>query len=112
MGNICVITNTVLRKVSNYMSDHDMIVIILVVHMIGFIIATIIHVKCGTYEDAVKYGGINHHAEPADVLFQDLLIWEVNLVLFISAIIGLLINDFFYYIFRDKMKEGNKSDEV
>ena len=87
--------------------NNCIIIILIVVHMIGFIIATIVHVKCGTYEDAIKCGNGINHTEPADVLFQDLLIWEINLVLFILENIRLLINYFFYYVLKDKMKDGD-----
>lgn len=54
-----------------------LIVLFVMVHIIGAIIAIIIHCKNGTMEAASKYGDGIRLAKPSDVIFIDCASWEV-----------------------------------
>lgn len=54
-----------------------LIVLFVMVHIIGAIIAIIIHCKNGTMEAASKYGDGIRLAKPSDVIFIDCALQEV-----------------------------------
>ena len=72
------------------------IIILISIHIIGAIIALIIHHKDGTLENASKHGDGIRFAKPSDVVFQDLFLWEIHFIIFIICLIGILINKYFY----------------
>lgn len=58
-----------------------MINCLIIVHIIGAIIAIVIHCRGGTMEHASKYGDGFRFAKPSDVIFQDCLLWEIQLAI-------------------------------
>lgn len=71
------------------------ILLIALIHIIGAIVTIIIHLKDGTVEYTTKHGDGVRIVTPSDVIIQDLLIWEVNLLVCVLFSIDNLINDFF-----------------
>lgn len=59
----------------------NMLVVLMSIHIIGAIITIIIHCRDGTIEHASKYGDGFRFAKPSDVIFQDCLLWEIQLVI-------------------------------
>ena len=51
-----------------------MINCLIIVHIIGAIIAIVIHCRDGTMEHVSKYGDGFRFAKPSDVIFQDCLL--------------------------------------
>lgn len=84
----------------------DKVLIIgLIIHIIGSIVAIVIHCKDGTFEWAVKNGDGIYRATPADVVFQDLFLWEVFLLVFVMV----SIDDFINELFKRKYQNTNKT---
>lgn len=73
----------------------EKILIVVLVHIIGAIVTMFIHYKDGTFEWATKHGDGIRFANPSDVIFQDLFLWEINLMIFIMFSIEALINNIF-----------------
>ena len=65
------------------------------IHIIGAIIAIVIHCKNGTMEYASKYGDGFRFAKPSDVIFQDCLLWEIQLIIHIITFLEDYINSKF-----------------
>lgn len=57
-----------------------MINCLIIIHIIGAIVAIVIHCRDGTMEHASKYGDGFRFAKPSDIIFQDCLLWEIQLV--------------------------------
>ena len=76
----------------------EKILIVFLIHIIGAIVTIIIHYKNGTFEYAAKHGDGIRFANPSDVIFQDLFLWEFNLLIFVFF----SIDDFINYIFDKK----------
>lgn len=57
-----------------------MINCLIIIHIIGAIITIVVHCRDGTMEYASKYGDGFRFAKPSDVIFQDCLLWEIQLV--------------------------------
>lgn len=83
----------------------EKILIVVLVHIIGAVVTMFIHYKDGTFEWATKYGDGIRFADPSDVIFQDLFLWEINLMIFIMFSIEALINN----IFDNKYKNTDDS---
>lgn len=64
-------------------------------HLVGAIITLIIDYKNGTFEQAAKHGDGIRSATPSDVVFNALVLWEFELLLFIFDSIGYVIDKFF-----------------
>ena len=74
----------------------NILVILMSIHIIGAIIAIVIHCKDGTMEYALKYGDGFRFAKPSDVIFQDCLLWEIQLVIHIITFVEDYINNKFW----------------
>lgn len=72
-----------------------MLVILMSIHIIGAIITIIIHCRDGTMEYASKYGDGFRFAKPSDVIFQDCLLWEIQLVIHTITFVEDYINSQF-----------------
>ena len=57
-----------------------MLVILMSIHIIGAIITIVVHCRDGTMKYSSKYGDGFRFAKPSDVIFQDCLLWEIQLV--------------------------------
>ena len=68
---------------------------IILMHIIGAIITMIVHYKDGVFECAAKYGDGIRFAKPSDVIAQDLILWEIDFLLFILFSIETFINNAF-----------------
>lgn len=75
-------------------------VILMSVHIIGAAIAIYIHYRDGTMEQASKYGDGIRCEKPSDVIFQDCLLWEVQLLIYIMVFIKDSINSKFSKYFQ------------
>ena len=77
-----------------------MISCLITIHIIGAIITIIAHYRDGTMKSASKYGDGFRFAKPSDVLFQDCLLWEIQLVIntiaFMEDYINSQFNKYFY----------------
>lgn len=51
-------------------------------HIIGAIIAIIYCWKSGIFSDSAKYGDGIRWALPSDILFECLVLWEINLFVY------------------------------
>ena len=71
------------------------ILLFILIHVIGAIIAVIIHYKTGIFEEAAKNGDGFRTPRPSDIFFLDLLVWEIQLLLFIYYFIEDFINNLF-----------------
>lgn len=71
------------------------VLILMSIHIIGAIITIIIHCKDGTMEHASKYGDGFRFAKPSDVIFQDCLLWEIQLVIHTIVFVEDYINSKF-----------------
>lgn len=78
------------------------ILLIVAFHLIGAIITLIIHCKNGTMEYAALYGDGIRKSNPSDIVFCDLVLWELELLLCVSLVIEEKINKYF----RKKFKES------
>lgn len=67
-----------------------MINCLIIIHIIGAIIAIV-----GTMEHASKYGDGFRFAKPSDVIFQDCLLWEIQLVIHTIVFVEDYINSQF-----------------
>lgn len=72
-----------------------MLVVLMSIHIIGAIITIIIHCRDGTIEHASKYGDGFRFAKPSDVIFQDCLLWEIQLVIHTITFVEDYINNQF-----------------
>ena len=72
-----------------------MIGCLIIIHIIGAIIAIVIHCKDGTMEYASKYGDGFRFAKPSDVIFQDCLLWEIQLIIHMIIFLEIYINSKF-----------------
>ena len=72
-----------------------MLVILMSIHIIGAIITIVIHCRDGTMEHASKYGDGFRFAKPSDVIFQDCLLWEIQLVIHTITFVEDYINSQF-----------------
>ena len=79
------------------------ILIVVLIHIIGAIVTMIIHYKNGTFEYAAKHGDGIRFANPSDIIFQDLFLWEFNLLIFVFFSIDGFIN----YIFDKKYNNAD-----
>ena len=77
-----------------------MINCLIIVHIIGAIITIIIHCRDGTMEYASKYGDGFRFAKPSDVIFQDCLLWEIQLVIYTIIFVENHINSKFSKYFH------------
>ena len=68
---------------------------LLVASIIIAIIAIVIHCRDGTMEHASKYGDGFRFAKPSDVIFQDCLLWEIQLVIHTITFVEDYINSQF-----------------
>ena len=71
------------------------LLLVAVFHFIGAIIILIIHYKDGTLEYAANYGDGIREANPSDIIFADLILWEFCLLLYISFEIEERIDNYF-----------------
>lgn len=65
------------------------------IHIIGAIIAIVVHCKDGTIEYASKYGDGFRFAKPSDIIFQDCLLWEIQLIIHMITFVEDYINSKF-----------------
>ena len=70
-------------------------VIMVGIHLIGGVIAILIHCKDGTIEYASKYGDGIRFAKPSDTVMLDLALWEILLLLWFMDFIADTINSYF-----------------
>ena len=70
-------------------------IVFVLIHIIGAALATIIHLCDGTFENAAKYGDGFRFSRPADVIFFDLFLWEIEFVLFVMVCVESSINNLF-----------------
>lgn len=84
--------------------------VFILVHVIGTISSLIIHYYNGTFEWSSKNGDGIRSAKPTDIVFYDLILWEIQLLIFVLDEIEELINDFFEKRFRC-MKNKDKQVE-
>lgn len=71
------------------------VLILMSIHIIGAIITIVIHCRDGTMEHASKYGDGFRFAKPSDVIFQDCLLWEIQLVIHTITFVEDYINSQF-----------------
>ena len=69
--------------------------IIILVHIIGAIIALVVHYKDGTFEWCSKNGDGIRFAVPSNVVFMDLVCWEILLLICFIDLIEKAINSYF-----------------
>lgn len=81
-----------------------LIILLILVHVIGAIVTLIIHYKDGTFEWASKHGDGIRFANPSDVIFQDLFLWEFYFLIFSISCIETFINK----CFNDKYESEEK----
>ena len=81
----------------------EKILIVILIHIIGTIATMIIHYKNRTFEYAAKHGDGIRFANPSDVIFQDLFLWELNFLIFVFSSIDGFIN----YIFDKKYNNAD-----
>lgn len=72
-----------------------MISCLIIIHIIGAIIAIVIHCRDRTMEHASKYGDGFRFAKPSDVILTDCLLWEISLVIYIICFIEEHIDNYF-----------------
>lgn len=77
-----------------------MLVVLMSVRIIGAAIAIYIHCRDGTMEQALKHGDGVRWAKPSDVIFQDCLLWEVQLIIYMMSFIEDSINSQFSKYFQ------------
>ena len=77
------------------MDKITLLLIILTIHIVGAIIAMIIHHKNKTFEYASKHGDGIRFARPSDIIFLDCVVWEILLLLFIMDSIETKMNNNF-----------------
>ena len=72
-----------------------MLVILMSIHIIGAIITIVVHCRDGTMKYSSKYGDGFRFAKPSDVIFQDCLLWEIQLVIHTITLVEDCINSQF-----------------
>lgn len=77
-------------------------IMIVLIHIIGAIVAIIIHHKNGTLEYSFHHGDGIRSARPSDVIFHDIFLWEIHLLILIFDTIETQINEAFYHKFNSK----------
>lgn len=82
-----------------------LLAIILIIHFIGAAITIFIHCKDGTMEYAAEHGDGFRLAKPADVITQDLIDWEIQLIINTLFLIEAAINHAFEKKFLEKEKD-------
>lgn len=65
----------------------------ILIHIIGAIITIFIHFKNGIFEYAAKYGDGIRFANPFDVAYMDLILWEIQFVVFIFEFFEISFNN-------------------
>lgn len=78
----------------------------ILIHIIGAIITMIIDFNDGTFEYASKYGDGIRFARSSDIVYADLILWELQFILFILDFIENLINNIISKKFLDKEKDN------
>lgn len=71
------------------------VLIIILIHISGAILAIIFHYKDGTFEWASKNGDGIRFSTPCDIVFDDVFLWEIEFLLFIIEQVEMKINNFF-----------------
>ena len=89
-----------------------MINCLIIVHIIGAIIAIVIHCRDGTMEHASKYGDGFRFAKPSDVIFQDCLLWEIQLVIHTIIFVENHINSKFSKYFHWTIQFKNSKNKM
>lgn len=87
-------------KQKNKLVEKNMLVVLMSVHIIGAAIAIYIHCRNETMEQASKYGDGIRWAKPSDVIFQDCLLWKVQLIIYMMGFIEDSINSQFSKYFQ------------
>ena len=77
-----------------------MLVILMSIHIIGAIITIVVHCRDGTMKYSSKYGDGFRFAKPSDVIFQDCLLWEIQLVIHMITFVEDCINSQFSKYFH------------
>ena len=72
-----------------------MINCLIIIHIIGAIITIVVHCRDGTMKYSSKYGDGFRFAKPSDVIFQDCLLWEIQLVIHTIVFVEDYINSQF-----------------
>lgn len=90
-----------------------MLIVLMSIHIIGAIVAIVIHCRDGTMEHASKYGDGFRFAKPSDVIFQDCLLWEIQLVIhtivFVEDYINSKFNKHFHWTNQFKNSKNKMS---
>ena len=86
------------------------VLILMSIHIIGAIITIIIHCRDGTMEHASKYGDGFRFAKPSDVIFQDCLLWEIQLVIHTIVFVEDYIN--LISIFIEQISSKNSKSKI
>lgn len=81
-------------------------------HVIGAISSLIIHYYNGTFEWSSKNGDGIRWAKPADIVFYDSILWEIQLLIFVLDETEILINDFFEKKFKCIEKKDNHAESI
>lgn len=69
--------------------------VVVLAHVIGGIAAMIIHYKNGMFEWSSHNGDGIRWARPSDIVFGDLVLWEIQLLIFAFDAIETSINNLF-----------------
>lgn len=77
------------------------LLLIVAFHLIGAIVMLVIHYKDGTLEYAALYGDGIRNANPSDIIFADLVLWELGLLLCVAFVIEEKINEYFQKKFKE-----------
>ena len=77
-----------------------MLVVLMSIHIIGAIITIVVHCRDGTMKYSSKYGDGFRFAKPSDVIFQDCLLWEIQLVIHTITLVEDCINSQFSKYFH------------
>mgnify|MGYP007039026131 CR=1 FL=1 len=88
-----------------------MLIILMSIHIIGAIITIVIHCRDGTMEHASKYGDGFRFAKPSDVIFQDCLLWEIQLVIHTMTFVEDYINSQFSKRFHWTDRSKNSKNQ-
>mgnify|MGYP006889760543 CR=1 FL=1 len=84
-----------------------MLVILMSIHIIGAIIAIVIHCRDGTMKHASKYGDGFRFAKPSDIIF----LWEIQLVIHTIAFVEDYINSKFSKHFHWTIQFKNSKNQ-
>lgn len=77
-------------------------IMIVLIHIIGAIVAIIIHHQNGTLEYSSHHGDGIRSAKPSDVIFHDIFLWEIHLLILIFDTIETQVNEAFRRRFNSK----------